>query len=117
MNEYHEIQLRKRRSREQIEGLDFEYEASGSRVSDFCRHHHLKPSVLRRHLKMGRWSKVESKEAKGLVAVALVGAKRHEEIPSKCALTVVLSSRRRIEVWPDFDSHTLERPLEVLERV
>ena len=95
--------------------LVIEYEDSGARVSDFCRKHDLKPSVLQRHLKMRRLSKVEAKrEANGLVPVALVetnGAKRS----SGCALEVMLSSGRRIGVRPDFDSGTLERLLHILE--
>ena len=51
-----------------------------------------------------------------MVAVALVGEKRNGDTPSECALEVVLSRGRRIEVRPDFDSGTLERLLYVLER-
>jgi transposase-like protein len=113
VNENQEVQLRRRRSREEIERLVVEYQASGRRVSDFCRNHHLKPSVLHRHLKRQRLGKVEPSEVKRLVPVALVGTKRKG--PSECALEVVLSSGRRIEVRPQFDSGTLERLLEVLE--
>ena len=115
MNENQEVQLRRRRSREEINRLVVEYEASGSRVSDFCRNHDLKPSVLQRHLKKRRLGKVEPSEVKRLVPVALVGTKRHGTAPSECALEVVLSSGRRIEVRPQFDSGTLERLLHVLE--
>lgn len=61
--------------------------------------------------------KVEPKEGQRLVAVALVGEKGRGDRLSKCALEVVLSSGRRIEVRPDFDSGTLERLLEIVERV
>jgi transposase-like protein len=115
VNENQEIQSRRRRSREEIERLVVEYQASGRRVSDFCRNHHLKPSVLHRHLKMRRSAKVEPSEVKRLVPVALVGTKPQGKGPSECALEVVLSSGRRIEVRPQFDSGTLERLLEVLE--
>ena len=94
-----------------------EYEASGARVSDFCRNHDLASSVLQRHLKMRRLGKVESRDAKRLVPVALAGTKRQAGTPNECALEVVLSRGRRIEVRPDFDSGTLERLLNVLERV
>jgi transposase-like protein len=117
VNENHEVQLRRRRSRSEIERLAVEYEASGARVSDFCRDHDLKPSVLQRHLKRSRLGKVESKEVKRLVPVALVGTKQHADKPSECALEVVLSRGRRIQVRADFDSGTLERLLNVLERV
>jgi transposase-like protein len=115
VNENQEVQLRRRRSREEIDRLVVEYQASGTRVSDFCRNHHLKPSVLHRHLKMRRLGKVEPSEVKRLVPVALVGTKRHGNVPSECALEVVLSSGRRIEVRPQFDSGTLERLLDFLE--
>jgi hypothetical protein len=67
-------------------------------------------------LKRRGLGKVESKEAKRLVAVALVGAKGNGDRPRPCALEVVLSRGRRIEVRPDFDSSTLERLLNVLEK-
>jgi transposase-like protein len=117
VNEDQEIQSRRRRSREEIERLVVEYQASGRRVSDFCRHHHLKPSVLHRHLKRRRLGKVDSGEGQRLVPVALVGTKRHPDTSKGSALEVVLSRGRRIEVRADFDSGTLERLLNVLERV
>ena len=85
-------------------------------MSDFCRNHGLKPSVLHRHLKRRRLGKVESREAKRLVPGALMGTKRDADTPRGCALEVVLSRGRRIEVRADFDSSTLERLLNVLER-
>jgi transposase-like protein len=115
VNENQEVQVRRRRSREEIDQLVVEYEASGSRVSDFCRTHDLKPSVLQRHLKMRHLEKAEPSEVKRLVPVALVETKPHGNLPSECALEVVLSSGRRIEVRPQFDSDTLKRLLHVLE--
>ena len=116
MNENQEVQLRKRRSQEEINRLVSEYEASGARMSDFCRNHRLKPSVLHRHLKRRDLNKVESREGKRLVPVALVETKRHAETAKGSALEVVLSRGRRIEVRADFDSGTLERLLNILER-
>ena len=98
MSENHEVQGRRRRSREEIKRLVIEYEGSGAR------------------LKMRRLSKVESREANRLVAVALVEANGNGKISSGYALEVVLSSGRRIGVRPDFDSGTLERLLQILER-
>jgi hypothetical protein len=85
-------------------------------MRDYCRTHDLAWSVLRRHLKRRRLGKVESKESKRLVPVALLGAKGTGDTPRPCALEVVLSKGRRIEVRPDFDSSTLERLLNVLEK-
>ena len=72
-------------------------------MRDFCRTHHLAWSVLQRHLKRRRLGKVESKEIKRSVPVALLGAKGNRDAP-----------RRRIEVRPDFDSGTLERLLNII---
>ena len=108
MSENHEVQGRRRRSREEIKRLVIEYEGGGARVSDFCRKHDLKPSVLQRQLKMRRLSKVNPREAKRLVPVALVEANGNGKISSGYALEVVLSSGRRIGVRPDFDLGTLE---------
>jgi hypothetical protein len=112
VNENQEVRLGKRRSREEIKRLVVAYEASGEGATDFCRTHHLAWSVLKKR----RLSKVESKEVKRLVPVALLGAKGNGDTARPCALEVVLSSGRRIEVRPDFDSGTLERLLKVLEK-
>jgi hypothetical protein len=45
-----------------------------------------------------------------------IGKSPAERAPS-CGLAVVLSGGRRIEVQRDFDRHTFERLLSVLERV
>ena len=116
VNENQEVRLGRRRSREEIKRLVVAYEANGERATDFCRTHHLAWSVLQRHLKKRRLSKVESKEVKRLVPVALLGAKGNGDRSRPCALEVVLSRGRRIEVRPDFDSGTLERLLKVLEK-
>jgi hypothetical protein len=46
-----QIPERKRRSREEIKRLVGEFEASGLRLAEFCRHHGLALSILQRHLK------------------------------------------------------------------
>jgi hypothetical protein len=51
-----------------------------------------------------------------LVPVALVGAQGNGDTSRPCALEVVLTRGRRIEVRPDFDSGTLERLLNVMEK-
>jgi hypothetical protein len=45
-----------------------------------------------------------------------IGKSSAEHEPS-CELAVVLSGGRRIEVQRDFDAHTFERLVSVLERV
>jgi hypothetical protein len=114
MSAKQEVQVRRRRSREEVERLTIEFEASGLRLMEFCRKHALPPSTLQRHLKRRRLGNVQAKQDNRLVAVALAGTNGSKQ--GACALQVVLSSGRRIEVWPDFDSATLERLLSVLER-
>lgn len=75
--------------------------------------------TLDRHLKQQRWKKRErSAAADGqLVPVEVAIAKSGRESESSCGLAVVLPGGRRIEVQCDFDAHTFERLLSVLERV
>ena len=76
-------------------------------------------STLDRHLKKRRWKrKTRNAPAEGkLVPVELAIRKPPAEQPASCGLAVVLSGGRRIEVQRDFDVHTLERLVSVLERM
>jgi hypothetical protein len=89
------------------------------RRSEFCQSRGLSWSTLDRHLKKGRWKrKTRSAPADGkLVAVELAIRKPPAEQPASCGLAVVLCGERRIEVQRDFDVHTLERLVRVLEQV
>ena len=117
MSEKQKVQVRRRRSREEVERLTIEFEASGLRLMEFCRKHDLPPSTLQRHLKRRRsLGNVQAKQDDRLVAAALPGMNGNKDARSACALLVVLSCGWRIEVWPDFDSGTLERLLGALER-
>ena len=89
------------------------------RRSEFCQSRGLSFSTLDRHLKKRRWKKqTRSTPADGkLVAVELATRKPPEEQPASCGLAVVLSGGRRIEVQRDFDAHTFEQLVSVLERV
>jgi hypothetical protein len=51
-----------------------------------------------------------------LVAVELASRKSPTEHEPSCRLALVLAGGRRIEVQRDFDTHTLERLVSVLER-
>jgi len=96
-----------------------EFVSSGMRRSEFCRSRGLSFGTLDRHLKKRRWKrKTRSAPAAGrLVAVELAIRKSPAERESGCGLAVVLSGGRRIEVQRDFDVHTFERLVSVLERV
>jgi hypothetical protein len=83
---------------------------------EFCRKHGLPPSTLQRHLKKRSLSNVQAKQDNRLIAVELAGTNGNKNARGACALQMVLSSGLRIEVWPGFDSGTLERLLVVLGR-
>ena len=68
MNGKHEVQMRRRRSREEVERLAIEFEASGLRLMEFCRKHGLPPSTLQRHLKRQRLAHIQAKQDNRLVA-------------------------------------------------
>jgi hypothetical protein len=108
--------MRRRRSRKEVERLAIEFKASGLRLMEFCRKHGLPPSTLQRQLKRQSLGHIQAKQDNRLVAVAFAGTNGSKDARGASALRVVLSSGRRIEVWPDFDSGTLERLLSVLER-
>jgi hypothetical protein len=96
-----------------------EFVNSGMRRSEFCRSRGLSFSTLDRHLKKRRWKRTtRSAPSDGtLVPVELASRKPPAEHQASCGLAVVLSGGRRIEVQRDFDTHTFERLMSVLERV
>jgi hypothetical protein len=116
VSEKQRVQVRKRRSREEVEQLTIEFEASGLRLMEFCRKHGLPPSTLQRQLKRRRLGSVQAKQDNRLVAVTMPKTDGDKDPRDACALLVVLSCGWRIEVWPDFDSITLERLIGALER-
>ena len=119
MNEEQRGAGRKRRARAEVQQLVAEFMSSGMRRSDFCRSRGLSLSTLDRHLKKRRWKrKTRNAGADGkLVAVELAIRKPPAERRARCGLAVVLLGGRRIEVQSDFDGHTLERLVSVLERM
>ena len=96
-----------------------EFVSSGMGRSEFCQSRGLSLGTLDRHLKKRRWKrKTRNAPAEGkLVPVELAIRKPPAEQPSSCGLAVLLSGGRRIEVQRDFDVHTLERLVSVLERM
>ena len=76
-------------------------------------------STLGRHLRERRWKRKRksSPTAGRLVAVELALRRSPTEHEPSCGLAVVLGGGRRIEVQCDFDTHTFERLVSVLERV
>jgi hypothetical protein len=116
MDQNDEVQERRQRSGREVEQLVVKFEASGAGASEFCREHKLSRSVLYRHLQRRGLGKVEPKPCQGLVAVSLIEEPGQVEMGGQCTLEVVVRGGRRIQVWPDFDSGTLERLLSILEK-
>jgi len=115
MNENQEGGARKRRSSEEVKRLIVEFEASGLRRDEFCRTRGMALSTLRRHLKKHGLGEAGVKSGGRLVAVELSRKDPNRNPRTACALEVVLSSGRRIEVRREFDSATLGRVVKVLE--
>lgn len=119
MNREQQVPGRSRRTRAEVRQLVAEFISSGMRRSEFCQSRGLSFSTLDRHLKKRQWRKktrgalAEDK----LVAVELASKKPAAEQQARCGLAVVLWGGRRIEVQRDFDVHTFERLVSVLERV
>jgi hypothetical protein len=96
-----------------------EFVSSGMRRSEFCQSRGLSLSTLDRHLKKRRWKRKSSSAAADgeLVPVELAIRKPLANHRASCGLAVVLASGHRIEVERDFDVHTFERLVSVLEPV
>jgi hypothetical protein len=112
------LSLTKRRTRAEVQQLVAEFVSSGMRRSEFCRSKALSVSTLDRHLKKRRWKKKRRAASSDgrLIPVELAAKKSPTQHETVCALAVVLSGGRRIEVRPDFDTNTFERLVGVLER-
>lgn len=109
--------VRRRRTRAEVQQLASEFMGSGMRRSEFCRQRHLSWSTLQRHLKGQRKKCKPVLPSCQLVDVELATRKPMAESESSCGLVVLLSSGYKIEVQRNFDSPTLERLVNVLERV
>lgn len=115
MNGEQQVQVRRRRTRAEIRQLVAEFVSSGMRRSEFCRRRGLSFGTLARHLKRQQWKrKTRSTAAAGQLLPVELAVR---ELASSCALAVMLSGGRRIEVHPGFDEHTLERLVSALEHV
>ena len=119
MNGEQQVGTRRRRTRAEVRRLVAEFVSSGMGRSEFCQSRGLSFSTLDRHLKKRRWKRKRRSAATDgqLVPVELAIRKPPAEHQASCGLAVVLSGGLRIEVQRDFDGHTLERLVSVLERV
>ena len=117
MTEIGEVDVRKRRSRQEVKRLVAEFETSGLLRSEFCRKHNLALGTLQRGLRRRRMEVEGQSEAKRLVEVKLTGIQRNGSGPGTCFLEVVLAEGRRIEVRRDFDAETLARLIRTIEQI
>ena len=104
---------RRRRTPAEIEQIVSDFESGDLTQVEFCRRQGLVLSTLGRYLKQLRSSSAASD---GLVAVELA-VKKMDTVPGRCGLSVVVAGGRRIEVEAGFDAATLQRLVEVLERM
>ena len=92
-----------------------EFRDSGLNGRQFCRHQGLSPSTLYRYLRRTAGGG-GSERGVGLVAVELASRKPGGEAGG-CGLAVVLAGGRRIAVSAGFDTVTLQRLVQALERM
>lgn len=94
-----------------------EFGSSGLNKSAFCRSRGLTWGTLNRHLALQQRSERGARAASPLVAVELTGKEAASENESSSRLAVALLGGRRIEVQCGFDDHTLQRLVNLLERM
>ena len=117
MSDEQGVVRKERRTTTEIEQIVSEYESSGLNRSEFCRERDLTLGVLNRYLKRLRAASEGGASGGGLVAVELAGKKLGAKQAGSGGLAVVLRSGREIAVSAGFDSATLQRLVQVLERM
>jgi hypothetical protein len=107
---------RQRRSREEVERLVDEYEASGLGRQEFCKKHRLSLTTLNRHRKRKQFGQEKEASERRFIPVEISAAKQPASKEKTGELVVWLSSGRRIEVRGGFDAKMLEQLVHVLEQ-
>ena len=116
MIEKKEVKRRRRRlTPAEIQQIISEFESGDLTQNEFCRRQGLTLSTLGRYLSQGRASSEASN--RGLVAVELAVKKGGAEACGGCGLSVSVAGGRRIVVEAGFDAATLQRLVQVLERM
>ena len=108
--------VRQRRSREEVERLVDEYEASGLGRQEFCKKHGLSLSTLNRHRKRKQLRQEKQTRGRRLIPVEISATKQQASKERPGELLVWLSSGRRIEVRGGFDTKVFEQLVRVLEQ-
>lgn len=106
---------RRRRTSAEIEQIVSEFKSGELTQKEFCRRQGLTLSTLGRYLSRGRASSEASN--RGLVAVELEINKGGAKASGGCGLSVSVGSGRRIVVEAGFDAASLQRLVQVLERM
>ncbi len=106
-----EQQVRRRRTREEVDRLAAEYETSGLARQEFCNRKGVPIKTLARYVARHRKKRTDKGGAQRWVAVEVAERQGHGD-----ELSVVLGSGRRIAVKRGFDADTLRRLVMELER-
>jgi transposase-like protein len=117
MNDETGITAQRRRPPAVIEQIVAGFADSGLNRTEFCRRHGMGLGTLNRYLKQRREGGDTGEAHSGLVAVELAGMTLATDHDSGCGLAVVLSRGRRIEVGAGFDEPTLQRLVNLLEKM
>jgi hypothetical protein len=106
---------RRRRTPAEVQQIVSEFKSGELTQKEFCRGQGLTVSTLGRYQSQVRASSEASN--RGLVAVEFAVKKGGAETSGGCGLSVSVASGRRIEVEAGFDAATLQRLVQVLERM
>jgi hypothetical protein len=106
---------RRRRTPAEIQQVISEFKSGELTQKEFCRRQGLTLSTFGRYLSRGGGSSEASN--RGLVAVELAVKKGGAKASRGCGLSVSVGSGRRIVVEAGFDVATLQRLVQVLERM
>ena len=117
MNDETEVRAQRRRPPALIEQIVAGFADSGLNRTEFCRRHGMGLGTLNRYLKQRREGADTGEAHSGLVAVELAGTVLATDHDSGCGLAVVLCRGRRIEVGAGFDEPTLQRLVNLLEKM
>jgi len=108
---------KRRRTAAELEQIVREFGSSGLNRSEFCRQQGLTWGVLNRYLRRLQAGGSSGASRERLIAVQLAGDELVPEHAEGCGLAVVLAGGRRIAVSRGFDAVTLQRLVQVLERM
>jgi hypothetical protein len=109
------VRRRRRRTAAEIQQIVSEFKSGELTQKEFSRRQGLTLSTLGRYLRWGRGSSEGSK--RGLVAVELAVKQGDAKGCGGCGLSVLVGSGRRIVVEAGFDGASLQRLVQVLERM